>query len=71
MDFGPDTHPCDAFLPDVKPTASTAPVDGQSIAFPNSAGRSVPQFQGNAVPVGSTAVAEENLTASKIGTREN
>jgi hypothetical protein len=69
--IGANTNGLDPFLPDVEAAAPLAPVDGQLIAFADMASRSVPELQGNAVPIRGTSVAVKNLAAFGIGAREN
>jgi len=69
--IGANTSAFDPFLTDVEAAASLAAADGQLIAFADVAGRSVPELQGNAVPIRGTSVAVKNLAAFGIGAREN
>ncbi|MFI5454636.1 MAG: hypothetical protein ACHRXM_04220 [Isosphaerales bacterium] len=69
--IGANTNAFDPFLADVEAAASLAPADGQLIAFADVAGRSVPELQGNAMPIRSTSVGEKNFAAFGIGAREN
>jgi len=69
--IGANTNAFDPFLTDVEAAASLAPVDGQLIAFTDVPGRSVPELQGNAMPIRSTSVGEKNFAAFGIGAREN
>jgi len=69
--IGANTNALDPFLTDVESAAPLAPVDGQLVAFADVTGRSVPEFQGDAVPIRGMSVAVKNLAASRISTREN
>jgi len=69
--IGPNTNALDPFLTDMEAAAPLAPIDGQVIAFADVVGRSVPELQGDAMPIRSTSVAVKDLAASGIGTREN
>jgi hypothetical protein len=59
------------FLTDVEAAAPLAAADGQLIAFTDMSGGSVPELQGDAVPIRSSTVVVENLAASEIGARED
>ena len=61
----------DAPLADVEASTSLAAVDRQLIARTSAAGRSIPEFQGDAVPISGSAVAVEDLAASGISARKN
>jgi hypothetical protein len=69
--IGVNSEPRDAPLADVKASAPLAAVDRQLIAFTDTAGRSLPEFQGDAMPVSSAAISIEDLAAFRISTRKN
>jgi hypothetical protein len=66
-----DRELLDASLADVKASAPPAAVDRQLIAWSGIAGRSVPEFQGDAMPISSSAVVVKDLTAFGISTWKN
>jgi hypothetical protein len=61
----------DPFLTDVEAAASLAAADSQLIAFTDMSGGSVPELEGDTVPIRSSTVVVENLAASEIGARED
>jgi hypothetical protein len=61
----------DPFLADVEAAAPLATEDRQPAVFPGSAGRSVPDFQGDPVLLGRSAVVVENLAAGGIVPSQN
>jgi len=68
---GTNLSALDPFLTDVEAAAPLAPADRQLIAFTDVAGRSVPERQGDAVPIRGSSVTVKNLATSGIGAREN
>jgi hypothetical protein len=66
-----NSEPRDALLADVKASAPLAAVDRQLIAFTDTVGRSLPEFQRDAMSVSSAAVCVEDLAAFRISTRKN
>lgn len=61
----------DRYLADMETTTSLASIDGKLIAFADTAGRSIPEIQGDAVPVRRTTVIVEDFAASRIRARKN
>jgi len=65
------TKAIDPFLTDVEAAAPFAAENGELTVFPGAAGRSVPDFQGNALLLGGAAIVMENFAAGGIGASEN
>jgi hypothetical protein len=59
------------FPPDVETAAPLAAEDDEPVAFAEPAGRSDPNFQRDAVPLGGAALGVESLAAGRIGPGED
>jgi hypothetical protein len=65
------TKAIDPFLTDVEAAAPFAVENDELTVFPGAAGRSVPDFQGDAVLLGGAVIGMENFAAGGIGASEN